>query len=166
MGQLVCDESVQAVGGRVDRQDDTVALWLGKRTDAFWARARNDVLLLKLAVGLEDDEGDDRRQVVPEVGADLLVRALGIARDALEVLLQLWVVENLEVVCRIDMPIELVVLDLILPVERVELALGTQIRGDQRNDQERKKHVEQTLGSDSLGTTRHMQMQRKHGDTS
>ena len=77
--------------------------------------ARRDVLLLELAVRLEDDERHALVEVVPQVRADLLIRALGVARDAREVLLVFRVVVNLEVVGLVDVPLELVVVDRFLP---------------------------------------------------
>ena len=60
---------------------------LGERADAFLGAAGRDVLLLELAVGLEQDHRHLGRQVVLQIRADLLIRALGVAGDPLEVLL-------------------------------------------------------------------------------
>ena len=54
---------------------------LGERADAFLRGARVDVLLLELAVRLEEDQRHLERQVVLQVGADLLIRAFGVAGD-------------------------------------------------------------------------------------
>ena len=88
-----------------------------------WPSPGIDVLLLELAVRLEQDQRHLERQVVLEVGADLLVRALGVAGDALEVLLELGVVIDLEVVGRVDVPLELVVVDVVLAEVRHERRL-------------------------------------------
>ena len=91
--------------------------------DAFLRRARDDVLLLELAVRLEEDERHLEREVVLQVGADLLVGALGVAGDPLEVLLDLRVVVDLEVVGRVDVPVEVVVVDQVLAEVRHERRL-------------------------------------------
>ncbi|PYR26436.1 MAG: hypothetical protein DMF98_09015 [Acidobacteria bacterium] len=74
----------------------------------------NDVLLLELAVRLEQHQLDLGRQIVLEIRADLLVRAFGVAGQPFEMLLELRVVVNLEVVGGIDVPVELVVVDVVL----------------------------------------------------
>jgi hypothetical protein len=79
--------------------------------------------LLELAVRLEDDERDALVEIVPQIGADLLICALGIARDALEVAFVLGVVINFEVIRLVDVPLELVVVDPVLAVVRRELGL-------------------------------------------
>ncbi len=113
--ELVDDEAVEAVGGIVDRQHHPVADRLGERADAFRRGiGRRDVLLLELAVGLEQDHLDLEGQVVLQVRADLLVGALRVAGDAFEVRLDLGVVVNLEMVGGVDLPLELVVVDVVL----------------------------------------------------
>ena len=73
------DEPVELIGGFVNRQHHPIALRLGKREDAFGDLPRDDVLLLELAMRLEDDQGDPVGQVVCEIGADLVVGTLGVA---------------------------------------------------------------------------------------
>ena len=143
MGQFVDDEAVEPVRRLVDRQHHALAHRLGERADAFLAAPGIDVLLLELAVGLEEDELHLERQVVLQVGADLLVRALGVARHALEVLLELGVVVDLEMVRRVDVPVELVVVDVVLPEVGDERRLRgghagqpTKHGGGQRGDDE------------------------------
>ena len=63
------------------------------------------------------------RQVVLQVGADLLVGALGVAGDPLEMLLDLRVVVDLEVIGGVDVPLEVVVVDVVLAEVRHELRL-------------------------------------------
>ena len=121
--ELVDDQAVEPVRRIVDRQHHALAERLGERADAFLRRAGNDVLLLELAVRLEEDERHLERQVVLQVGADLLVRALRVAGDALEVLLDLRVVVDLEVVGRVDVPLEGVVVDVVLAEVRDERRL-------------------------------------------
>ena len=100
----------------------------------FRAAAWEDVLLLELAVRLEDHEGDAERQIVTQVGAELLVGALGVGGHPLEVLLELRVVVDVEMVRRVDVPVELVVLDAVLAVVRREL-LGAGRRGNRRGEE-------------------------------
>ena len=118
MRQLVNDQPVEQVGRLVDRQHHAVAVRLGECADAFLGRAWNDVLLLELGAGLEDDQRNLEGEIVLQVGADLLVCALGVAGDALQVLLGLGVVVNLEMIGRVDVPPEIVVADLVLAVVR------------------------------------------------
>ena len=131
--QLVDDEPVEQ-----DRSADRSAAPCGcarlRRTRARLpgAAARRDVLLLELAVRLEDDERHALVEIVPQVRADLLIRALGVARDALEVALVLGVVVDLEVVGLVDVPLELVVMDLVLAVVRRELRLRVDGAGPAR----------------------------------
>ena len=56
--QLVRDQAIERVGRLVDRQHHAIAVRLGEREDAFGQLARLDVLLLELALGLEEDERD------------------------------------------------------------------------------------------------------------
>jgi hypothetical protein len=112
--QLVKDQPVEQVRRFVERHHDPVAHRLGECADPFLRRAGDDVLLLKLAARLEEDERDLEREVVFQLRADLLVRAFGVAGDPLKVLLDLRVVVNLEVVGRVNLPVEVVVADLIL----------------------------------------------------
>ena len=112
--QLVRDQAVERVGRLVDRQHHAIAVRLGEGEHAFGQLARLDVLLLELALRLVEDERDLEREVVLQVRADLLVGALGVARDPLEVRLDLRVVVDLEVVGRVDVPLEIVVPDLVL----------------------------------------------------
>ena len=121
--QLMDDEPVEQIRRQIDRQHHAVALAFGEREHAFLCGAGRDVLLLELAVRLEDDERHALVEIVPQVRADLLVRALGVARDPLEVPLVLGVVVDLEVVGLVDVPVELVVMDLVLAVVRRELRL-------------------------------------------
>ena len=92
-------------------------------SDAFGQFARIDVLLLEFALGLVEDERNFEGQVVLQVGADLLIRAFRVAGDAFEMLLDLGVVVDLEVVRRVDVPLEVVVPDPVLAVVRHERRL-------------------------------------------
>ena len=123
MRELVDDEAVELIGRLVDRHDHPLADRFGERADAFLSRRRVDVLLLELAVRLEQNQLNLERQVVLQVGADLLVRAFRVAGDARQVLFDLRVVVDLEVVRRVDVPLEVVVVDLVLPEVRDERRL-------------------------------------------
>ena len=122
MHQLVDDQAVQPVRRLVDRHDHSLAHRLGKRADAFRGLAE-DVFLLELAVRLEQDQLHFEGQVVLQIGADLLIRAFRVAGDARQVLFELRVVVDLEVVRLVDVPLEVVVVDSVLPVVRDERRL-------------------------------------------
>ena len=81
-------------------------------------------------------------QVVLQVGADLLVGAFGVAGDPLEVLFELGVVVDLEVVGRVDVPVELVVVDVVLAEVRDERRLRggrARVAGDDQGNQQRRR---------------------------
>ena len=132
--ELVHDEPVEQVGRLVDGQHHAVAERLGKRAHAFLGGAGNDVLLLELAAGLEEDQGNLEREVVLQIGADLLVRAFRISGHPLEMLLDLGVVVDLEVIGGVDVPPEVVVPDLVLAEIRDvgRLGHGRQGAGEQQ----------------------------------
>ena len=114
VGQLVRDQAIERVRRLVDREDHAIAIRFGEGEHAFRKLTGLDVLLLELALGLVEDERNLEGEVVLQVGADLLVCALGVARDALEMLFDLRVVIDLEVVGRVDVPLEIVVPDPVL----------------------------------------------------
>ena len=114
VGELVDDQAIEQIGRLVDRHHDAIAARLGERADAFLRRAGNDVLLPELAGRREQDQRQLHRQVVFQLGADVLIRALGVARDALEMRLDLRVVIDLEVFGLVGVPVEVVVADLVL----------------------------------------------------
>ncbi len=118
--QLVRDRAVEQVRRLVERQQHPIACRLGERRDPLAHRARDDVLLLEIDVRLEDDQRHLERQVVLEVRADRLVGALGVAGHTLEVRLHLAVVVDLEVVGRVDLPVEVAVVNQVLPEIRNE----------------------------------------------
>ena len=62
-------------------------------------------------------------QVVLQLAADVLIGALGVTRDPLEVRLELRVVVDLEVVRLVDVPLELVVVHPVLAEVRDERRL-------------------------------------------
>ena len=108
------DQAIKQIGRFVDRHHHAVAAGFGEGADAFLRRAGNDVLLLELAAGLEEDQRDLEREVVLQIGADLLVSAFGVARDPLQVHFELGIVVDLEVLGLVGVPHEVVVADLIL----------------------------------------------------
>ena len=97
---------------------------LGEGADAFLRRARHDVLLLELAARLEQDQRDLVREVVLQLGADVLIRAFGVPGHALEMRLDLRVVVDDEVIGLVVVPVELVVADLVLAEVRDVRGLG------------------------------------------
>ena len=118
VGQLVDDQPVEQVGRLVHRHHDAHAHRLGERADAFLGRAGDDVLLLELAAGLEEDERHLVREVVLELRAHMLIGALGVAGHPFEVRLDLGVVVDREVVGFVGPPLEVVVPHLVLAVVR------------------------------------------------
>ena len=137
--QFVRDEAVQSVRTLVDRQHDPVPLRFGERADALGTLSGKHVLLLEFAVGLEDDERDDEGEVVPQAGADLLVRALGVAGNPLQVLFHFGVVVDLEVVGLVYVPVEVVVLDAVLAPIGEEFRLGVQLRAAAAGQRQRQQ---------------------------
>ena len=86
---------------------------------------------------LKRTSGTLEREVVLQVRADLLVGALGVAGDAFEVRLDLRVVVDLEVVGRVDVPLEVVVPDPVLAeirhVRRLGECVGDEPGGQNHN---------------------------------
>ena len=138
--ELVSDQPVERVGRLVDRQHHAIAIRLGEREHALGQLARIDVLLLEFAFGLVEDERNFEGEVVLEIGAHLLIRALRVAGDPFEMLLDVGVVVDLEVIRRVDAPLEVVVLDAVLVVVRHErrLRAGGDRAGDNRRTQRRR----------------------------
>ena len=156
VGQLVGNEPVEAVWRLVDGQHNPVTIRFSERADSLGHRSRNDVLLLELAVGLEDDERHRERELMPEVAADFLIGALCVRRNALEVLLELGVVVDLKVVGRVNVPVELVVFDTVLPVVRNELVLGERFAdADERHHQRHEPRGHQSHGPVEESTAHH-----------
>jgi hypothetical protein len=132
VGQLVDDQPVEQVGRLVHRHHDAHAHRLGEGADAFLRRTGDDVLLLELAAGLEEDERHLVREVVFELRAHVLIRALGVAGHPLEMRLDRRVVVNGEVVSLVGPPLEVVVARLVLAVVR---DIGG-LRGDRCRERE------------------------------
>ena len=150
--QLVRNEAVQLVGRLVDRQQHAVSRRLGERRDAFRRGVgARDVLLLELAVRLEQHQRHFEGEIVFEIGADLLIRALGVAGDALQVLLDLGVVINLEVIGGVDHPLELVVVDVVL----AEIGDQRRLRARRRRAAGHDDRGEERGGSEGRGQQRH-----------
>ena len=148
VGQLVRDQAIEGVVGLVDRQDHAIAVRLGERQDAFRQLAGLDVLLLELALRLVEHERHFEGEVMLEVGADSLIRAFGIAHDPLEMLLDLRVVIDLEVIGRVDVPVERVVADLVLAVVgHVARLRGCVVRNTRAEDQGQKSSPHQRDGA-------------------
>ena len=101
-------EPVEQVGRLVHRHHDAVAARLGECADAFLRGARDDVLLPELAARREEDERDLEGEVVLQLGADVLIRALGVAGDPSRGAARSRVVVDLEVVGGVDLPVTVV----------------------------------------------------------
>jgi hypothetical protein len=112
--QLVDHQPVEPIGRVVERQHHALPEWFGEGAHPLLRGARNDVLLLELAVGLEENHLHLEGQVVVQVGADLLVGTLRVAGNPLEMLLDFGVVVDLEVLSRVDVPLEVVVMNVVL----------------------------------------------------
>ena len=108
------NQAVQPIGRIVDREEHPAAGGFDEGSDAFLRGTGDDVLLLELAVGLEEDHRHLGRQVVVQVRADLLIRAFRVAGDALQVLFELRVVVDLEMIGLVHLPLEVVVMDVVL----------------------------------------------------
>ena len=134
VGELVGDQPIELVGRLVDRQHHPVAARLGEGGDALGDLRRHDVLLLELGLGLEQDERHLGAEVVLQLGADVLIRALGVAGDALEVLFELRVVVDLEMIRRVDVPLEVVVADPVLAEVGHERRLRRELGGVQHGE--------------------------------
>ena len=87
-----------------------------------------------------------------QVGANLLIGAFRVAGDALEVLLDVGVVVNLEVVGGVDVPLEVVVVDVVLAEVGNKRRLGGsgpgQRRQEQRGGDDRRSAHKQYLGDE------------------
>jgi len=123
--ELVHHQAVELIGRVVDRHHHALADRLGKGADAFLRRARIHVLLFELAVRLEQDQLHlgALREFVPQIGADLLIRALGVTRDPGQMLFNLRVVVDLEMIRVVDLPVESVIVNIVLPEVRDERCL-------------------------------------------
>ncbi len=137
------NQAVQPIGWIVDGEEHPPAVGFDEGSDAFLRGAGNDVLLLELAVGLEEDHRHLGREVVVQVRADLLIRAFRVAGDALQMLFELRVVVDLEMIRLVHLPLEGVVVDVVLAVVRDEPCLRGGGHGltDEQN----------TRGSDAQG---------------
>jgi hypothetical protein len=141
--ELVHRQAIEQVGRFVHRHDDAEPARFGKRPHAFLRRARNDVLLPEFAARREENERHLEREVMFELGADMLIRALGVAGDLLEVRLDLRVVVDLEMVRRVDLPLEVVVADLVLAVIRHKVGLCRRPAGTAQDHQRRDQDDEE-----------------------
>jgi hypothetical protein len=137
VGELVGDQAIQRVGRLIDRQHHAIPIGLGECQHAFGQLARLDVLLLELTLGLEDHQRDLEGEVVLQIGAHLLIGALRVARDPLHVRFDLGVVVDFEVIGRVDVPLEIVVADLVLAVigdiRRLRERVGNEAGRQQQN---------------------------------
>ena len=121
---LMGDEAIERVGGFVNGQDHPVPIRLGEGQHALGQFAGVDILFLKFAFRLVDDERNLEGQVVLQVGADLLICALCVARDPLEMDFRIRVIVDLEMIRWINPPLEMVVFDPVLAEIGDESGLG------------------------------------------
>jgi hypothetical protein len=136
---FVNDQAVETIRRVVDWRDDSLTERFGEGADAFLAGAGFDVLFLEFAVGLEDDQLHLERQVVLQIGADLLIGAFRVAGNPFEVRLDFRIKVNFEVVGRVDLPLEGVVVNVVLAEVGHERGLrGRALRGadDGRRDEQ------------------------------
>ena len=162
--ELVGDQPIQLIGRFVDWQHQPRSLRFGERRHAFGHVALHHVLLLELALRLEDDHRHLERQVVLEVRADLLIGAFRVARDPLEVLLEFRVVVDLEVLGRVDAPLEIVVLDAVLAEIGDEPRLRTDLPGCEQGQQGRRSHGGRTPGPRAHKLTSEPEGTQSHGE--
>ena len=84
------DQAVEQIGRIVDRHHHPLADRLGKRADAFLTRRSGAMFCCSNSLCvLNRIELDLERQFVLQVGADLLIGALGVPGDPFEVLFDL-----------------------------------------------------------------------------
>ena len=108
------DELIELVVAHVDRQHHPVSGRLRERSHTLGDEVQIDVGLLERRVRRVEDERDLLRDLVVELLRQVHVRALGVVDDALQ-RPALLVVEVKVEMCRvIDVPVELVVDDLVL----------------------------------------------------
>ena len=112
--QLVLDQRLQLLVGHVDRKDHPVPGRLGEGADALGDEVELDVVLLELGVRRVVDDRDALRNLVVQPARQLVVGRLGHRHDFLERVLFARVVVDVEVRRRVDVPVELVVDDLVL----------------------------------------------------
>ena len=163
--QLVRDEPVQSIRWIIDRQQHAVAVRFRERADPLGRNAGRDVLLLELAVRLEQDERNLEGQVVLQVSTDLLVRPLRVAGHPLQMLLDIRVVVDLEVIGRVDVPVEVVVVDVVLAKIRHERRLGRSLRrgsGHHQDNRQGEGSQRASVGRPARGDT-HAHMQYLEG---
>jgi hypothetical protein len=137
--QLMRNEAIERIRRLVDRQHHSIAVVFREREHPFGQFTRDDVLLLELALGLVQDHRHPEGEVVLQVGADLLVGAFRVRGHALELRLQVRVVIHLEVVGRVDLPLEVVVPDTVLPVIRHVWSLRESLFDTARQKTDRRK---------------------------
>src|SRR5262249_49165614 len=143
------------------RQQHPLAVRFGKRRHPFLGCTWGDVFLLEFAVCLENDQRDLERQVVLQVGADMLVSAFRITGHPLEMLLDLRVVVDLEMVGGVDVPVERVVVNVVLAEVRNE---GRLRRGEAcpTDEEKRDKQRDGDQRASSRSTTRGQAHTHKH----
>ena len=111
-----CDEVLELLVGEVDREDHPVARRLGERADPLGDEVQDDVVLLELGVRDVVDERDRLRDLVVQPARELVVGRLGHRDDLLRARPRRGRSGRSEVRRLVDLPVELVVDDLVLPL--------------------------------------------------
>ena len=128
--QLVADERVLLVGRDIHRQDHAVLDRQGEGSDELGDELEQGIGLLELHVRLVVDERDAELDLVVEELRQPHVLALGVGDDFLEERLLLRIVVHVEVRRLVEVPVEVLVGDLVLP-ERENAARAQDGRGDE-----------------------------------
>ena len=115
VGQLVLDELQQFLVGGVDGQNHAVARRLGECPDAFGDEVEIDVGLFERRVRGVVDERDFLGDLEVQFAGERVVGAFGVVHDLLQRVLLIVVEVHVEMRGVIDVPMELVVDDLVLP---------------------------------------------------
>ena len=124
--QLVLDEGLELLVGKIDGKHHAVSRRLGEGADAFGDEVELDVVLLEFGMRCVIDDRHALRDLVVQPARQLVVRGFRHRDDLLEGLALARVVEDVEVRGLVDRPVELVVDDLVLT--------GGEERGRERED--------------------------------
>ena len=132
VGQLVEHELVEFGPGQIHRQHHPIAYRAGKSADAFGNEVQDDVCLLEIRVGFVEDERRRLFDLEVEGHRQLVVGAFGVGDDLLQKRFFRWVIEHVEMRRVVDLPLEVVVANLVL----AELGRGRIHRDQNARSQE------------------------------
>src|SRR5690606_37760571 len=147
--QLVAQRLEELRVVAAEREGDPAFEVFREPEDALGDEARVEVRLLEVLVRRVDDEGDAFERMVPEPSRELLERFLGVGEGEPRDWLLLGVVVDVDVFAVEDVPLEVAVLDLVLP-ERDRLALSFRHgreQGEEQEGQSARAHVEGSIAS-------------------